>query len=93
MPKRFKEKNKSIFIKFLPEITAKEVQSLLGSMGVSGTRVSTLINRWAIDIPFWKEEFFLDKFSKNDLVEFVHENYDRRRPRSTESENEDNDSQ
>jgi hypothetical protein len=79
MPKKIKDKNKSIFVKFYEDIDDKEINSLLVSMGVFGTRVSNLINRWAIEVPFWREESFMTKFSENELVEKVHEGFERKR--------------
>lgn len=85
MPKRMKDKNKSIFVKFYEDINDKEINSLLISMGVSGNRVSNLINRWAIEVPFWREESFMTKFSENELVEKVHEGFERK-SKSTQEE-------
>lgn len=80
MPKRIvKDKNKSIFVKFEEGATSKEIYSLFNSLGVSGVKVSIFINRWAVEVPFWKEDFYVDKFRQSDLVETVHENFDKRR--------------
>lgn len=89
MPRRFKDKNKSMFVKFYDEVTDNEVENLLSSLGVSGIRVSNLINRWAVEIPFWKEGFFVEKFSESILVEKIHESFDRKRTNYSESEGED----
>lgn len=82
MPKRIKERNKSIFVKFYDDVTDQQACKLMASFGVTGTRVSTLLKRWAIEVPFWKEEFYCDKFLGSDLVETIHENFDRKRTRS-----------
>ncbi|NBP03975.1 MAG: hypothetical protein EBU90_28555 [Proteobacteria bacterium] len=80
MPRRFKDRNKSIFVKFYDDVGDEEVGELLSSLGVAGIRVSNLINRWAVEIPFWKEGFFVEKFDAEvELVEKVHESFDRKR--------------
>lgn len=95
MPKRIKDKNKSIFVKFYSNVIDEEIDSLFNSLKVTGTRVSSLINRWAIEVPFWKEEFFVKKFQENEMVEIVHENFDRKvsRTRFENEESEDSDSE
>jgi hypothetical protein len=35
-------------------------------------RVSTIINRWAVDVPFWKEDHYAEKFLESDLVERIY---------------------
>lgn len=92
MPKRVKDKNKSIFVRFHENSTDKQIHSLLSSLGIYGVRVSTIINRWAVEIPFWKEGYFVEKLSKNELVSIVHENFDRRK-NFTQEEQEDTDSE
>jgi hypothetical protein len=87
MPRRFKDRNKSIFVKFYDDVGDKEVGELLSSLGVAGTRVSNLINRWAVEIPFWKEGFFVEKIDAEiDLVEKVHDSFDRKRTNHAEGE-------
>jgi hypothetical protein len=93
MPKRVKDKNKSIFVKFGENSTDKEIHNLLSSLGIYGVRVSTIVNRWAIEIPFWKEGYFVEKLSKNELVSVVHESFDRKRNSYAQDEQEDNDSE
>ena len=74
MPRRFRDNNKSIFVKFYDDVGDQEVGALLSSLGVAGIKVSNLINRWAVEVPFWKEGFFLEKFdAETELVEMVHE--------------------
>lgn len=91
MPKRIKDKNKSIFVKFEEGVTGKEVHALFNELGVTGTRVSIFVNRWAIEVPFWKEDFYMSKFADNDLVETVHENFDKKRKNPRREENEEGD--
>lgn len=79
MTNRIKDKNKSIFVKFHDDVSDKEVCKLMSSIGVNGTRVSTLLKRWAIEVPFWKEDFYCEKFLNNALVETIHESFDRKR--------------
>lgn len=80
MPRRFKDRNKSIFVKFYDDVSDEEVGEMLSSVGVSGVRVSNLINRWAVEVPFWKEGFFVERFdAETELVEKVHESFDRKR--------------
>jgi hypothetical protein len=79
MPKRMKDKNRSVFVKFHDDVSSKEIHSMLAMLGVSGTKVSSIINRWAVEVPFWKEEQFVAKFYDDAKVELVHENFDRRR--------------
>lgn len=87
MPRRIKEKNKSIFVKFHEETTDKKIESMLAELGVSGTRVSNLINRWAIEIPFWKEDFYVSKLEESELVDVVHDSFDRKRKNYSGKEN------
>jgi hypothetical protein len=79
MPKRMKDKNRSVFVKFHEDVSSKEIHSMLAMLGVSGTKVSSIINRWAVEVPFWKEEQFVAKFYDDDKVELVHESFDKRR--------------
>lgn len=89
MPKRYNDKQRSIFVKFHHDVTKEEVASELSSMGISGLRISSLINRWVLEVPFWKEEEYSEMLWNNELVEAVHENSDsRRRPRQEEADNE-----
>lgn len=90
MPRRFKDKNKSIFVKFYDDVGDEEVGELLSSLGVAGIKVSNLINRWAVEVPFWKEGFFVEKFdAETELVERVHESFDRKRTNCSEGDGDD----
>lgn len=86
MPKRFNDRMRSIFVKFEHGVTDKEVNSELRSMGISGSRVSTLINRWVMEVPFWKEQEYVERLAGNKLVETVHESGDSRRRINYEDE-------
>lgn len=80
MPRRFKDRNKSVFVKFYDDVGDEEVGEFLSSLGVAGIRVSNLINRWAVEVPFWKEGFFVEKFdAETELVERIHDSFDRKR--------------
>jgi hypothetical protein len=81
MPKRFNDKNRSIFVRFHEDATEKEIRSELASLRISGFRVSNLINRWVLEVPFWKEEEFSEMLAENEFVERLHPNLDRRRQR------------
>lgn len=89
MPKRFKDRNKSLFVKFYDDVVEEEIGDLLSSLNVSGTRVSNLINRWAIEIPFWKEGHFIEKFYESDIVERIHESFNRKRVNRDQEENDE----
>lgn len=77
VPKRIKDKNNTILVKFYEGVADKEVHSMLAWMGISGTRVSTLIKRWAVEVPYWREEEYLDKFYASELVQAVHDSFDK----------------
>jgi hypothetical protein len=79
MPKRMKDKNKSIFVKFYDDVTDQEACKLMASIGVTGSRVSTLIKRWAIEVPFWREDFYCEKFAESEFVERIHEGPERKK--------------
>jgi hypothetical protein len=66
-------KNSSIVVKFYPA-TTKEIKKLLDSHNLFGVKVSNIINRWAIDVPFWKEEYYCNKLSESELVEKTYRN-------------------
>jgi hypothetical protein len=88
MPKRIRDKNKSIFVKFYDETRDHEVGALLMKLGVSGVRVSNLVNRWAVEVPFWKEEFFTEKLQNSELVERINQGFDKKRKNIVEEEGE-----
>jgi hypothetical protein len=71
-------KNTNIVVKFYPS-TDKEINKLLGSLNLTGVRVSNLIPRWAIDVPFWKESYFAEKLEQSELVEKIYRNVPVRR--------------
>lgn len=77
MPVRFKDKNNTLLVKFHDNVTSQEAHSFFAWLGISGTKVSTLINRWAVEVPYWKEEEFLDKFYESELILTVHNHFDK----------------
>lgn len=77
MPTRFKDKNNTLLVKFYEDVGDKEVRAMLATMGVSGSRVSTLIRRWAVDVPYWREEEFIYKFYDSETVQAVHGSFDK----------------
>jgi hypothetical protein len=64
-------KNTSIIVKFI-DCTDDEIDESLKSINLSGVRVSNLINRWAIEVPFWKEQYYTEQLKKLDLIDTVH---------------------
>lgn len=54
-------------------VTQKEVSNFFKEHCVSGeVSVSTIIPRWAIDVPVWKEKELIEQFLSNELVKSVH---------------------
>lgn len=72
MPKRIKDKNTGIVVKFYQNVIDQEILDLFNSLEISGSRASNLVNRWAVEVPFWKEESFAKKLSNNEMVEKVY---------------------
>lgn len=77
MPKRIRDKHNTILVKFYENVTDREARSELATMGVSGTRVSTLIRRWAVEVPYWVEKEYIEKFYESDIVQAVHNSFDK----------------
>jgi hypothetical protein len=77
MPKRMRDKHNTVLVKFYENITDKEVRSVLAHMGLSGTRVSTLVRRWAVEVPYWLEGDYIVKFYNNDMVEAIHNSFNK----------------
>lgn len=77
MPKRIRDKFNTVLVKFYDNVADKEVRSALAMMGASGTRVSTLIRRWAVEVLYWQEDEFVEKFHECDLVQAVHNSFDK----------------
>jgi hypothetical protein len=77
MPTRIKDKNNTLLVKFYDDAGDKEVRAMLATIGVSGIRVSTLVKRWAVEVPYWREEEYLYKFHDSELVQAVHDSFDK----------------
>lgn len=88
MPNRPKDKYNTILVKFYDNVGDKEARSLLAHLGAGGTRVSTLIKRWAVEIPYWREAEYLQKFYDSDLVMAVHDSFDKSYDGEEEATNE-----
>jgi hypothetical protein len=84
MPKRIRDKFNTVLVKFYKDITDVEVRSALAFMGVSGSRVSTLVRRWAVEVPYWLEDEFVEKFYDCELVQAVHNNFNKDEEAQTE---------
>ena len=53
--------------------TENEINNLLDQHKVSSAvSVSSIIPRWALEVPAWKEKEIIEEFYKNDLVKSVH---------------------
>lgn len=72
MPTRPKDKYNTLLVRFYEDVADKEAHSMLAWLGISGTRVSTLIRRWAVEVPWWKEDEFVKKLYASEIVECVH---------------------
>jgi hypothetical protein len=66
-------KNTTVLVNFHPA-TDKEINKLLNSLNITGIKVSNLIPRWALEVPFWKEKYYIEKLSDSELVEKVYSN-------------------
>ena len=86
MPTKTKDKNNTILVKFYDDVSDVEARAMLATMGISGTRVSTLIKRWAVEVPYWREEEYLYKLYDSDLVLAVHESFDKEKEAADEPE-------
>lgn len=78
MPKRPKDKNKSIFIKFKEKVSEQEILKLFNSLNLESFRASNLINRWVVEVPFWKEDHYLEQFRSNQDVETIYESFGKK---------------
>lgn len=66
-------KNTNIVVNFHSN-SDKEINKFLKSLNLTGVRVSNLFSRWAIDVPFWKENHFAQKLSESEIVEKIYRN-------------------
>lgn len=86
MPSRVKDKNNTLVVKFYDDVSDKEVHEMLAWMGISGCRVSSLLKRWAIEVPYWKEREFAEKLYQKDIVESISNSFSKTKPTTEESE-------
>ena len=70
MKRNMSNRNSSIIVNF--DCSDKKINKLLKELNLSGVRVSTIMPRWAVDVPFWKEDYYVDKLLESDLVERVY---------------------
>ncbi len=66
-------KTTSIVVNFYPA-TQKEISDLLKSLNITGVVVSNLISRWSVEVPFWKENYYVDKLLESELVKKIYSN-------------------
>lgn len=85
MPKRPNDKYNTVLVKFYVDVADKDAHSFLAWLGVSGSRVSTLIRRWAVEVPYWREDEFINKFYASELVQAVHGSFDKNEDASQEA--------
>jgi len=71
MPKRIRDKTNTVIVKFYEDVSNKDIHSLLTWLGANGSKVSTLVNRWAVDVFYWKESETTEKLRKSELVEAI----------------------
>lgn len=72
--------NSTIFVVFEP-VPDKDVKIFLSDHALFGTRVSSLINRYAVEVPFGKEDHFKTLLSESSIVKSVSEPFLEGRPR------------
>ena len=63
-------KHNTLLLKFNTD-SDSEVESWLGNFNLEFFKVSSLIQRWAVEVPFWKEEEYIQKFFKCSMVESI----------------------
>jgi len=66
-------KNVCILLKFM-ECSDEDIKNSLKEMNLEGARVSNLINRWVVDVPFWKEKYYREQLSKINLIDKIYPN-------------------
>ena len=64
----------NLVVKFY-EASDDEINDYLYSLNLTGVRVSNIINMWAIEVPFWKESYYINELMQSpDLVEAIYLN-------------------
>lgn len=74
MSKKNNDKQKSIFVKFYQDVSDVEINEEIKNIGAYGISVSNLLNRWVLEVPFWKEEKCRNLLLSSNIVEKVYEN-------------------
>ena len=49
----------------------KYISSWFKNFNLEHFKVSSLIQRWAVEVPFWKEEEYIDEFFNSYIVESI----------------------
>jgi len=63
-------RHNTLLIKF--NITSDNyISSWFNGFNLEHFKCSSLIQRWAVEVPFWKEEEYIDKFFDSSIVESI----------------------
>jgi len=65
----------TIVVNFHGGVAEATVEDFLEKESLYGTQVSTLCNRWAIEVPPNKEQEYVEKLKGCDLIRKVHESF------------------
>jgi hypothetical protein len=90
----------TIVVNFKFDVCDVDIDKYLKKEGVVGTNVSTLLNRYVIEVYPGKEQEYIDKFKKCEMISRVHEYFvkgkitpiKRRENKSDKEEKKSNDS-
>jgi hypothetical protein len=61
----------TIFVTFYDDVGDKSIEAYLNDLGLSGTRVSQVGKRWAVEVPPNQEQKFINQLSQDPVVERV----------------------
>ena len=50
----------TLIVRFVDGLNESEVRKLLEEYQLTGTKVSTFINKYAIEVPFGREEYYIN---------------------------------
>ena len=67
--------NGTIALRFKDNTAEEDIYDLLDEHRLRGTRVSDWLRRWTVEVPPEKEEYFIEVFRTNELVESVSSSY------------------
>jgi hypothetical protein len=62
-------------VNFDANCAESEIEEVFENLGIWGTKVSTIMNKYAVEVPAGDEENFLDKFEDHPLVARAYEDY------------------